>query len=412
MVLKTLGNNWPLFFGILLIMVGAGLQGTLLGIRGESEGFSTQLIGVLMSCYYLGFLGGYFFAPSLINSVGHIRVFVALASLASTAVLLHGLFLNPVLWVLGRLVTGFCYAGLYIVIESWLNQAADNKTRGSVLALYLVASYGGLGIGQLLLNISDPNDIELFILVSILVSFALLPISLSKRPAPELDNPEPISLKELYNTSPLGMGGMFLNGLASGVIFGMGPVFGSLAGFSVYEISIFMVAFLFGGILFPAPIGWISDHFNRRMVTLMIALCVVVSGVFSLVFFQESFVLFLISVMFLGGLNFSVYGLCIALTNDHLKPSQMVSASSSLILTNGIGSCFGPVFVANLMVVLGNESFFFVFFAVYGVFLVFGFYRTVVSAPVAVEDQGEFVAIPARGSTQIAMQIAEEDSDG
>jgi MFS family permease len=407
-MLKTLSNNWPLFFGILLIMIANGLQGTLLGVRAGIEGFSTFTIGILMSFYYLGFLGGYFFVPKLVLRVGHIRVFAALASLASAAVLLHGLFPVPFLWLLARAVTGFCYAGLYIVIESWLNQAADNKSRGSILALYLLASHGGMMLGQFLLNITDPAQLELFVLTSIIVSLALLPISLSQRPAPIMDKPDPISLKALYKTSPLGVVGMFFNGFGSGAIYGLAAVFAAMVGMSIPQISLFMASFIIGGIALTIPVGWLSDHISRSFVMVSVSILISISA--SICFFvgTTDFPLLLLATTLMGGLCFSTYGLSIAYTNDRLKPNQMLSASSSMILVNGVGACFGPVLVSLIMSQFGPSSFFPAIAIIFLGIALFGLYRVKVGKKVTLENQTDSFLVPVRTSSVLMRLIKQE----
>jgi len=193
-------------------MVGNGLQGTLLGVRATIEGFDPAAIGFVMSLYYAGYLAGSRYAPKLIKRVGHIRVFTALASLASTTVLFHGIFTDILFWSVMRIITGFAYAGLYIVVESWLSDISTKKTRGTLYSIYQVIGYGGMVLGQFALNIADPETIYLFVTTSVLVSLALVPISLSSRPAPFFTEPEPISFKRLSAVSPLGIGGVFVDG--------------------------------------------------------------------------------------------------------------------------------------------------------------------------------------------------------
>jgi MFS family permease len=254
-MIRTLSKSWPLFFGLALIMVGNGLQGTLLGIRASIEGFDTKTIGLIMSLYYLGFLGGSYYVPKLVGKVGHIRVFTALASLASTTVLLHGLYPDPWLWALIRAFTGFAYAGLYIVVESWLNDISTNKNRGRVMSLYLLITNAGLVLGQFLLNVASPEVIDLFIMTSILVSIALLPISLSSRPAPIFEEPHPVSLKSLYKISPLGLIGCLGIGITNGTMFSMGAVYATDIGLSLPQISVFMAAYILGGVFFQITVG-------------------------------------------------------------------------------------------------------------------------------------------------------------
>ena len=224
----VVASAWALFLGMGLLMLGNGLQASLLGIRAGAEGFGTGATGLVMTCYYLGFLAGSILTPKVVKNVGHVRVFSALASLASVAALVHSVFLDPFTWGAMRFVTGFAYAGLYVVAESWLNDRATNETRGSLLSVYMVVLFGGLAGGQLLLNVADPGGFLLFVLASVLVSLALVPISLTAGPAPEFDAPTPVGLLELYRVSPLGVAGAMGTGLAHGVLFGMGAVYGCL----------------------------------------------------------------------------------------------------------------------------------------------------------------------------------------
>ncbi len=218
----TIVASWALFLGIAMIMLGNGLQGSLLGLRATVEGFATATTGFVMSAYYVGFLLGSSLTPKLVKRVGHIRVFTALASMASAAVLLHAVFTTPAAWTAMRIVTGFSYAGLYVVAESWLNDRATNETRGQLLSVYMVIMVGGMGSGQLLLNVADPAGFELFILVSVLVSAALVPIALTAFAAPDFAAPSHVGVKQLYEISPLGVFGAFGTGIAHGAAFGMG----------------------------------------------------------------------------------------------------------------------------------------------------------------------------------------------
>ena len=176
MIASILKNTWPLFLGMAFLMLGNGLQGTLVSWRATYEGFSPSVTGWIMTGYYAGFLAGSMYTPYLISGVGYIRVFAALASLASTAVLIQILFINPQVWFAMRLLTGFCFAGTYVIVESWLNAASTNKTRGQMLSFYMLVSFGGMAGGQWLLKLSHPSGFSLFILASILLSLALVPV--------------------------------------------------------------------------------------------------------------------------------------------------------------------------------------------------------------------------------------------
>ncbi len=399
-------SAWPLFFGIAMVMMGTGLQGTLLGIRATIEGFSTPLTGLIMSFYYGGFLAGSILAPKLVQSVGHIRVFTALASLASTTALLHGLFVDPVVWVLARVIAGFCIAGLYIVVESWLNDLSTNENRGKILGVYLLTFYGAMVVGQYMLFLAAPEGIELFILISILISLALLPISLSKRPAPDFEAPKPTGIREVYAASPLGVVGVILSGIGGGVIFGMAPVYAMQTGMEINEIAHFMAVFVLGGMCAQLPIGLLSDRISRRMMIVIIAAATCVTAVICFLAADHTGWLY-IAFFLMGGAALSIYGLCVAYTNDHLEREQFVGASATLILVNG-GSAFSGPFIASLfMGLFGPASFFLLVGLVYSGIVLFAFHRSRMRPAVPVSDQSHFVSMPIRGTT-ISAQIAEE----
>lgn len=404
---KTLASSWPLFFGLAMIMIGNGLQGTLLGVRANIEGFSTMSIGVIMSMYYVGYLLGSLFVPKLIQGVGHIRVFAALASLASTTVLFHGIFSDPIIWGIVRVFTGFAYAGLYIVIESWLNQAATNENRGKVMALYLIILYAGMTLGQFLLNVADPADVELFVMTSILVTLAVLPISLSSRPAPTFATPVRVSIKKLYEYSPLGIAGVMISGLASSALFSIGPVYAAEMGLSVSQLSTFMAAFIAGGVIFQAPIGWLSDRFDRRKVLIGVT---ALTGLFCFFAYLASLhsMYAVIAIMpLIGGTSLSIYGLSVSHTNDHLSSGQILAASATLILLNGGISIVGPFMATGSMSAFGVNSYFLYVGAVYLVLMAFGIYRTRRRPPVPLAEQGEHLPLR-ENSAPLIQQIAED----
>ena len=385
---------WALFLGLALIMLGNGLQGSLLSLRASLEGFDTATVGAVMTGYFVGFLGGSLIAPKVVVTVGHVRVFAALASLASASVLIHILWVEPIIWFLTRVVTGFAYAGLYVVAESWLNDRATNETRGQLLSVYMVVMFVGSASGQLLLNVADPSSHVLFVLISILVSFALIPILLSASPAPEFQAPSKMKLRNLYQVSPLGVFGALATGLAHGAIFSMGAVYALSKGFSVREISFFMGLVSIGAIIAQWPIGALSDRFDRRLVlTVVTTLAALVAAASVPVSAQWPTGLFVLAAIF-GGLSLPMYSLCIAHTNDHLAPDQMVSASSSLVLIGGIGACFGPAGASWMMAQLGSDGFFWALSAAHASVSLFACYRMFRREAVPMDKQGTYVTVP------------------
>lgn len=406
---KTILSTWPLFFGISMIMIGNGLQGTLLGVRATMEGFPTYSTGIIMSMYYAGFMLGSHYMPKLIQSVGHIRVFTALASIASATILLHGLFPNEWLWAVVRALTGFAFAGLYIVIESWLNNAVDNKGRGKMMAAYLVTLYASMALGQYVLTLADPKSLDLFVITSILISIAVLPICLSSRPAPTFNAPVKVSLKEIFKTSPLGVYGVFASGMASACLFSIGPVYAAEQGFTLAQISTFMAIAIVGGVSLQYPIGWLSDRYDRRKILIGVAMLSALFCGMAILTAPISQGLLYFSMFLIGGTALTIYGLSSAHTNDHLTPEQIVAASASMLMINGVGSITGPMLSTTLMNISGPWMLFAVMAAVYTSLAVFGLYRTTRAAPVPMDQQDKFVAQPSASTTMVMQQAEQAD---
>lgn len=403
---KNFLSAWPLFFGVAMIMIGNSLQATLLGVRGGMEDFSVQSMGIIMSMYFVGFLFGSRFVPNLIRGVGHIRVFAALASLASAAVLFYGLFPNVYVWGISRALTGLSYAGLYIVIESWLNNSVDNKGRGKMMALYLFIMYMAMAVGQYLLMLADPMGMDLFVLASVLVTVALIPISLSTRPAPQFGESQKISIKTLWGKSRLGVYGVFASGMAGACLFSIGPVYAVSMGFGLPQISSFMAAAILGGVLLQFPIGWASDKFDRRKVLIVTAAVTAGFCVMAALLAHVSMGALYLSMFLLGGTGLTIYGLSTAHTNDHLDGSQIVAAAATLILINGVGSILGPIISANLMR-LNPSMFFIAMGAIFASIAVYGTYRASIRPPVPMEQQGDFVPTLASGAGAIIQPVPE-----
>jgi len=390
-MINDLRASWALLIGIGFMMLGNGLQGTLLGLRATMEGFPTFVTGIMMSGYFVGVFAGSMVAPRLVQRVGHIRVFAALASMASISILVHGIYVHAVTWTAMRFITGLSYAGLYVVAESWLNDRASNETRGQILSVYMVITTLGLGGGQFLLNLSDPLEVELFVLVSIIVSFGLIPILLTARPAPRFESSGTMSLKELYEASPLAVISNGLTGAAHGTFFGLGAVYAAQELHGVEQVSMFMASFLLGSLIFQWPIGWLADHINRRVTMTGLCILAIVSCVMALSV-EKGSALYFVIVVILGGAAMPMYSLTVAYANDRLEPEQIVAASGSLVMVAGIGLSTGPIIVAYLMGEFGNNFFFVGIATAFALILGFTAYRMNVTDAVAADEQSPFIA--------------------
>ncbi|HJL57925.1 MAG: MFS transporter [Pelagibacteraceae bacterium] len=400
---SVLLKTWALFFGFAIISTAHGLQGTLLGIRAIVEGFSFVSTGFVVAGYYVGFLAGSILIPTLLQRVGHIRVFAALASLASIAILLHSVFLEPISWFFIRILTGISLSGIYVIMESWLNDKSTNKTRGKILSIYMIVTFSFVGLGQLLLNLSDPAKVDLFILVSILLSFSLLPILLSITDAPNFDNPKRLTLKELYILTPLGFVGAFFIGLAHSAIFGYGAVYAIAKGFSTFEISIFMIIVSTFGAILQWPIGYLSDRIDRRIILVGVTLIASCLSIFIVASSYLSLIIFFIILAFYAGMSLPMYSLAVAHTNDFLQPDEIVAASSSMAILVGIGAILGPIIASFFMKGIGPDGFFAYLFIVHLLFGLFGLYRMGKRAkPADIESQ--YVPLP-RNISAVGMEL-------
>jgi MFS family permease len=357
MPVRTVVSLWPLFLGLSLIGLAVGVQGSLLGVRAALEGFDDNLIGLVMSAYFAGFMAGSLLAPRLILHVGDIRAFGAVTALASVTILVHASFVEPWTWAIMRLITGFAFSCIYVVAESWLNQAATNQNRGQLLSIYMVILLAGTCVGQFMLNLADPSGFVLFILISVMVSVAAIPILMTVLPTPTLEETERVSIAHLWRRAPMGVIGLILVQWCTSVVFGMGAVYGSRLGLNVGEVAMFMGAIMGGGMIVQWPLGRLSDLVDRRWVMGFASLCAVAAAVFASREQVAGNALYLYAFLF-GGFCLSQYSLVVALIQDHLRPAEIIPASGTIVLLSGLISVCGPIMVAVSMHWLGLESFF------------------------------------------------------
>jgi len=389
--LSVVTTTWPLLLGMGVLMLGAGLQSTLLGVRATLEGFPTVVTGVIMSCYYLGYLLGTLIAPRLLRQVGHVRVFAALAAVASVAILVQGCFVDALTWGAMRLMSGVCFAGIYVVAESWLNDRASRANRGRLFAVYMLVLYGGLGTAQFLLVLSDPRTPTLFMLVSVLISLAMVPIVISAQQLPGHAAPRKVSLPDLYRNSPLGVVGVTVSGLVSAIIFSMGPVYARLSGLDTGRVAAFMAASILAAVVTQYPIGRLSDRLDRRTVIAAVCtLAAMVSG--AIVAFPEMpHAAFLILAALFSGFALTLYSLSVSHVNDKLEPAQMVASSSTLLLLNGSAAAIGPLLAGSLMTAFGPRAYFATLASLTGALAVYDLWRKSRRRPVPPSQKAPFI---------------------
>ncbi len=398
----------------LLIAVGAvnlgfGLQATLLGVRAGIEGFDLGALGIVMSAHYLGFIVGSLLGPKIVARVGHIRTFAVMAAIGSCATVLHALFLAPGPWIVFRALTGFSYAGMCIVVESWLNQRAVNDDRGGILALYMGATLATSAAGQLLLNIWPPSGFEPFILVSIIVSLSLIPVALTTSAAPPIQHAPPMGLGALYRASPVGVVGCFATGLLYSSVGALGAVFAQAIGMNTFEISLFMMLIVVGSMASLWPLGRLSDRMDRRIV--IAGAFFAVTGLGCAIVAASNLnatTLLLIAATTYGAAALPIYGIAVAHANDKLSSDQYVPASSTLLLFYGLGAVCGPITASQVMVAMGPAGLF-VFLAGIGALAgAFVLWRILCRAPTLPAGKGTFVATPATTPTALDLAAGQE----
>lgn len=343
-----------LLIGVSILLTGQGLQGTLLPVRASLESFPTVAIGIMGAAYFLGFTLGCLRGGELVTRVGHVRVFLAMTALASASPLLHGLVLQPIAWGLLRALTGFCFAVLYIVIESWLNERSSNENRGTVFSTYVMITLTVLAVGQMMTLLYDPSGLELFIIASVLVSLGALPVALSTSPTPEQPATVKLDMRRLFRISPAGVAGCLASGLANGAFWSLAPVFTAGISGNTGLAAWFMTSAVVGGALSQWPLGYLSDRIGRRRTLLVTGLFGVATAAAIVVIAPE---VGFLSINLLGALwgavAFPLYAIAVAHANDYAEPDEYVMLSSGLLLVYGVGAIVGPFVASILMAAVG-----------------------------------------------------------
>lgn len=390
------------------LLLGYGLTNTLVPLRAHLEGFSDVAIGVLGSFYYAGFVAGCFVVPRLLARVGHIRTFAVAASLTAATVLIQPMITAPAVWFAVRAAYGFCAAGVYMVIESWLNDRATNETRGRILSAYIVVNFGCLMLGQWLLPLAPPMGYELFSLAAILFIVCVLPVGLTLLPQPAPQSAPALRVRRLMASSPVGLAGVVTVGLANGAFWTLGPVYAIALHFSTTGIAIFMSAFILGGILVQFPLGRFSDRVDRRWIIAGVCAAAAVGGVAlaldGLWSARMPWLLYPLALYF-GAAMFPLYSLSIAHANDRIARTEFVEASATLLMVNALASVAGPSIAAVVMAHAGMSSLFFYTAAVHTLMVVFTLTRLGVRGAAPDEAREHYVTVPQQQASTMAIEL-------
>lgn len=383
-----------LLMSTFFMMVGAGLSGIVLPLRGSLEGWPIYLIGLLGTGYALAFTLGCLIAPRVVRRAGHVRAFASLAALLAIAALLHGLVVHPAFWIFVRGITGFALAGAFMVIESWLNERVTNETRGLVFSMYMIVAMGATMAGQLLIPLTDPALTTPFMLCAIMFAAAVIPTAMSRQEHPKPLTEARLDLGAVFNTSPVAAIGVFMGGIMQGAWANMAPVFGSEIGFSTTQIATLVVIAVAGGIAFQYPLGRMSDHVDRRLVIAGTGLtCCGISLFVATLASSHAPTLFSL-VFLLGGLIYPVYSLAVAHANDHVTGGSFVKIAGSLLIVYGVGTMFGPLLAAGLMEWYGPHGIFFATGGASALLAAYALLQIFRRSPLPAEVQNEFATMP------------------
>ena len=398
----------PLLLGVAILLTGQGLQNVLLPVRANLEDFSTLAIGLMGGAYYLGFTLGCLRGSNLIKRVGHIRVFAAMTAAASAAPLLHGLWVHVWLWLVLRCISGYCFAVLYVVIESWLNEQSSNETRGTVFSAYTLITLTVMAGGQQMLLLYDPDQISLFAIASAVVSIAAIPVVLSLSPSPSHAESEVrVNLRHLFSTSSAGALGCLVAGLTNGTFWSLAPVFVADYTPDVAMAAWFMTAAVLGGAAGQWPLGIWSDRIDRRWVMAFASFVCVVVGLLTWWYFKSvsAWNLLLLSAIW-GATAFPIYAISVAQANDYADAGEYVVLSSSLLLMYGLGAIIGPFLAPIVMNLTGGGLYLFTAL----IHLAFLFYILIrIARRAASPEEDHLPFTDSLASTQTASHVYEEE---
>jgi MFS family permease len=383
----------PLLIAAGILLGGNGLQGTLIALRGAQEGFSPATIGFMGTAYFGGFLLGCIFITRIMKAVGYVRSFSALAAIASAGTLLLVLIIDPLFWSAMRFTTGFCFAGLFTVMEAWMNSSVQNHDRARVLALYRMVDIGSVTGAQFLIPVFGPEGFTIFAIMSIMITLSLVPVSLGDRSNPTAPAEVKLDLARVWRISPLACIGCVAVGLTNSSFRSLSPVYAEQIGMSVTDVVTFVSIGIIGGALIQYPLGHLSDLWDRRRI-LLITTCGAMIAALALVFLAGTGPLANFGLVFIfGSFAMPLYSLSAAHANDRADKGEFVLINAALMLFYSFGAIGGPVIAASFMQRFGPQWLFIFCAAVYAVFILIIVYRMQARAAVPASRRGHFIAL-------------------
>ncbi|MIL09244.1 MFS transporter, partial [Salmonella enterica subsp. enterica] len=373
--------------GTAFLQAAAGLLSLLVPLRGQAEGFSTAILGLLGTFWAGGFVAGCILAPRLVRRAGHVRAFGTFAAVGAIVALLNGLLINEYAWLVLRAAIGFTMAGCFMIIESWLNERSSNESRGTVFALYMIVSYAAIMSGQMVVAAGDVKTDALFMITGILFCCSLIPTAVSTQATPKPLQQVSLDLKGLYANSPVSFGACLLIGVANGAWGTLGAIYGARIGIPTGEIALMVSLVVIAGAAMQLPVGRISDRTDRRYVLVGVAAVAALIGLLIFLLTPHTPWIVIASTSAYGALAYALYPVAVAHANDHAKADEFGKISGGLLLLYGFGTMIGPVVAAGLMSALRPESIFLATALAHGGLALYTLLRIKRRAPVPVSER-------------------------
>jgi len=391
-MLSTIKSFLAPLLATTILTMGGGLLNSLLSINMSLNGYSEQVIGLVMSCNYVGIVLGIFICQPIVHRVGHIRAFAVFAAVITAIALMYGIYMTPWFWAFLRICNGLCITGLFIVIESWLNEKVEPTFRGRLLSIYMILVYFGNGSGQFLLNVSNVQGKSIFMIAGILFAMCLIPISITRAVHPQPLEVPRYNLIKLFQLAPFSMVGSFTAGLINSSFYTLGPMFALKIGLQIHQVSWFMSLTIWSGLLFQWPVGLLSDRLDRLTVLSIVGFLVMLVSVFIAMLGALSLgVLLFLTICF--AVVFTIYPVAMARAQDNIEKEDIVPVSGALILFFGLGACFGPVLASSVIAKIGPWGLYY-FTAICGGILGGAAWIFRKKLPGKIEDQVPFIPIP------------------
>ncbi len=389
----SIGPLVPLLVAAAILLAGNGLQGTLIALRATSEGFSPSLIGFMGAAYFAGFMLSCIWTAHLIRMVGHIRVFAALASVTAAGSLALVLLIDPVAWMVLRFAMGFAFAGVFMVIESWLNESAGNQDRGRILSIYRLVDLTAVTGAQFLLPIIGTDGFEIFAIMAIFFCLSLVPVSLSQSSKPKAPESFKFDLKAIWRISPVACIGCLTIGLTNSAFRLIGPLYAKDMGLDVTGVAIFMSAGIVGGAVLQFPLGMLSDRFDRRWTLIVATGGASLAALFLTFGAGDQANLLYFGAFVFGAFALPLYSLSAAHANDHAKKGQYVLVAAGLTMFFSIGASMGPLIASFVIERFGAPAFFTYTSVIHASLIVSVLYRMTRRAGVPAHARSRFVTL-------------------